>query len=56
MLVNKDGQKQIVSDKINSKTHPHILSNLIEVKENDPKYIAGLYSIANRAKLKGVSF
>lgn len=52
MLLNKQGKEIKVSDKLNSKTHPHVFALLHEVKEPVDNHCAGMFSLENRVKLK----
>lgn len=52
MLLNHKNQQVNISDKFNSKTHPHIFANLREVKEPTQPYPKHMFSMEQRAQIK----
>jgi len=52
MFVNINGQTVKITDKINSKTHPHVFANVKEILTPAEKFSAQMFSIETRAKIK----
>ena len=52
MLINQQGKEVILSDKLNSKTHPHIFAPLREIHVPIKPYPKHMFSIEQRAKIK----
>lgn len=52
MLLNRKNQIVNVSEKLNSKTHPHVFVLLREIKEPVNNHCAGMFSLETRVKFK----
>lgn len=52
MLFNQQGKEVKLSDKLNSKTHPHVFAPLREIHVTNNHSCGNMFSLENRVKFK----